>query len=110
MIYIAEQLIQIFSAGGRADRGGTRGPRGPKNYRTVLVDEHRAGTIALIAMVKKCPQTTLTTWTKNHEQRLSLMCTCMNLEDVCCSCSCLCNAVQVKYSIEMSGAILALAL
>ena len=35
MIYIAVQLIQIFSAGGRADRqtdrGGTRGPRGPKN-------------------------------------------------------------------------------
>ena len=31
MIYIAVQLIQIFSAGPRVDHGGTRGPRGPKN-------------------------------------------------------------------------------
>ena len=31
MIYIAVQLFQIFCAGGKTDRGGTRGPRGPKN-------------------------------------------------------------------------------
>ena len=31
MIYIAEQLIQIFSVGPATGiRGGTRGPRGPK--------------------------------------------------------------------------------
>ena len=36
MIYIAVQLIQIFSAHGSTGiRGGTRGPRGPKNNQNV---------------------------------------------------------------------------
>ena len=41
MIYIAVQLIQIFSAHGSTDHGGTRGPRGPKKRN--IISENRVG-------------------------------------------------------------------
>ena len=72
------------------------------NYQIVSMVEHRAGTIALmecrqtIDSMDKKPSPWKIYWRWIHPYNYYVQC--------------LCNIVQVQYSIEMSGAILALAL